>query len=123
MIQHGSDKQMTKNIGHMRLGWLVGLAALATTPALAGTYTLTITNASPERRVLDVRSVKVKGATPDTYPLPGTEPRTFSIEVTMPKGLCKTRVSVFFLTGVGRVPGGRSDINYDVCSEAGITIR
>lgn len=114
---------MEKNIRAMRYGWLTGLAALAVTPALAGTYTLTITNAAPERRVLDVRSVKVQGATPDTYQLPGTEPRTFSIEVTMPDGKCKTRVSLFFLSGIGKVPGGRSDIYYDVCSEAGITVR
>lgn len=106
----------------MRFVWAVAFAALIATPALAGTYTLTITNASPERRVLDVRSVKVRGATPDSYPLPGTEPRTFSIEITMPEGLCKTRVSLFFFTGVGKVPGGRSDIHYDVCREAGITI-
>lgn len=114
---------MAKTIGAVHLGLTAGLFVLAATPALAGTYTLTINNASPERRVLDVSSIKVKGAMPDTYALPGTEPRTFSIEVTMPEGLCKTRVSVFFLTGVGKVPGGRSDIYYDVCSGAGITIR
>jgi hypothetical protein len=58
----------------------------------------------------DIRSVKVDGAISQTKMPSGDEGDTFSIEVTMPDGVCVARISVFITNGP------RVDTRHDVCS-------
>jgi hypothetical protein len=106
----------------MKLSWLVSALSviIASAPASAATYTLTVTNEAAKNATVGVKSIRVKGATPESYPVPGREPRVFSIEVTMPDGLCQTKVTLFLEVGEGRYPGERTEMPYNVCSENGI---
>jgi hypothetical protein len=82
--------------------------------ASAGQHTLTINKSGHNGTQTDIRFVKVIGATPETIPVPGKEGVTFTIEVTMPEGLCETRVSII-------TPRNRVDTRTNICANGSLT--
>jgi hypothetical protein len=88
------------------------LCAAATVPAMAGTFTLTIDNPWG----FPIKSIRVKGGEASRPPAVRNQERKFSITVTLPDGLCYTRVSLFFENG------HRSDVMGDLCSVQEIVI-
>ena len=90
------------------------LVAVATLPAVAGTYTVNF-----KKMVLsgggDIRSIKVWNAISQTQ-VPKNEGETFSIEVTLPEGECTARMAIF------PSGGGRINARYEVCSGRTLTI-
>ena len=92
----------------------VCIAVSAPAPALAGQYTLTIHKTGHLAKLTDISAVKVVGATPETIPVPGKEGLTFTVEVTMPEGLCQTRVGIIYAWR-------RVDTYANICSNAAVT--
>lgn len=84
--------------------------------AVAGEHTLTIHKLGYVATQTNIRYVKVIGAMPETIPVPEKEGDTFSIKVTMPEGVCHTRVSVTSTQG-------RVDTYANICANGSLTFR